>query len=147
MKIERVWAMPDSETFSIPPISSLLDRWRRGRLVIVDPFARNSVRATHRNDLDPDTKADSHMEAVAFCKKLATDGVRADAVLFDPPYSPRQISEAYRSVGLRVGMEGTQNARLYREVRDGLNSFLKLGGVAVSCGWNSAGFGKERGYE
>ena len=78
---------------------------------------------------------------------LGRDGVVADSVLFDPPYSPRQMSEVYKSVGLSRGMASTQNARLYREVRDGLGALLKPGGLALSFGWNSAGFGKKRGYE
>ena len=146
-KMNRMWAMPNTETFSIQPIADLLIRVLRGCSVIVDPFARNSEFAHYRNDLDLTTKAEYHMDAKDFCRRLIQEGVQADAVLFDPPYSPRQISEAYKSVGKAVSMEGTQNARLYREVRDGLDMLLSSGGIAISCGWNSVGFGKERGYE
>lgn len=69
-----------------------------------------------------------------------------DTVIFDPPYSPRQISECYQAVGKPVGMAETQNARLYKIVRDGLDAILKPGGTALSFGWNSGGFGKTRGY-
>jgi len=72
---------------------------------------------------------------------------RAEAVLFDPPYSPRQITEVYRSIGRTATMKDTQSGHLYREVRDVLDTLLVPGGIAVSFGWNSAGFGKERGYE
>ena len=146
MKMSRVWAMPSPSTFSIPPIAVLLSRWASGS-VIVDPFAGETTPATHTNDLNPERPAMYHMEAAAFCKVLAEDGVRADTVLFDPPYSPRQMSEVYAKVGLGGGMASTQNARLYKEVRDGLDALLKPGGIALSFGWNSAGFGKKRGYE
>lgn len=146
MKMSREWAMPSPETFSVPPIAFFVARYLTDCTAAVDPFARNSRLARYRNDLSPDTDATWHLEAAEFCKVLAGDGVVADAVLFDPPYSPRQMSEVYQKVGIR-GMESTQNARLYKEVRNGLDALLKTGGIALSFGWNSAGFGKERGYE
>jgi hypothetical protein len=87
------------------------------------------------------------MEAGDFCTALRADGVTADVVLFDPPYSPRQISECYKSVGLKVGMAETQNAALYKRVKDGLDALCKPGSLAVCCGWNSGGFGKTRNWE
>ena len=143
--MSRSWAMPSPQTFSIPPIADFISRWRVGRSV--DPFARNSGMADVTNDLNPETAAQYHMEAVAFCELLAERGEMFDTVIFDPPYSPRQISECYQAVGLPVGMRETQNARLYKAARDGLDAVLKPGGIALSFGWNSGGFGKTRGYE
>ena len=142
--ITRAWAMPDSETFDMPPIAAFLQRWHRPPSV--DPFARNSEWATYRNDLSPDTSAPDHMEAADYCAMLANRGVRAECVLFDPPYSPGQIVAVYQSVGLSKTASG-QNARFYREVRDALDRLLVPGGIALSFGWNSAGFGIERGYQ
>ena len=51
-RISRVWAMPSPDTFSIPPISDLLDRYLLGCLRVVDPFARESKRGQLTNDLD-----------------------------------------------------------------------------------------------
>ena len=138
--------MPNPSTFSIKPITRLLERWVVGP-VVVDPFSGGSAFGTHTNDLNPDREADFHLEAQAFCFNLALNSVVADTVLFDPPYSPRQMSEVYKRVGLSGGIRSTQNARLYKEVRDGLDVLLRPGGVAISFGWNSAGFGKTRGYE
>jgi hypothetical protein len=141
--ISRAWAMPSYATFNIAPISAFIDRWWADPSV--DPFARNSMRATYRNDLSPDTNADSHMDALAFCKSLPAKSVKL--VLFDPPYSPRQIVEVYQSIGpIQVMSETTQNAHLYRVVRDELDRLLMPGGIALSFGWNSAGFGTTRGY-
>lgn len=115
--------------------------------VSVDPFARNKRWATHTNDLDPATQAEHHLDAEAFCDFLATRKVEADLALFDPPYSPRQISEVYKSVGREVGMAGTQNGALYRRARDAMDKIVVPGGVVLSFGWNSAGMGIKRNYE
>ena len=140
----REFAMPNSETFSLAPVSRLLDRWINPGEIVVDPFSRNSKRATITNDLNPNTSADFHMLAEEF---VETVKVAADAVLFDPPYSPRQIAEVYQQIGRHCGKEDTQNARLYKRVKDGLDKILKPGGIAICCGWSSMGFGLKRGYE
>ena len=145
--MSRSWAMPNADTFSVGPIREFVERWTRdvpGAPCIVDPFARNSEVGSITNDLNPETAAMFHMDAVEFCQMLTT-GI-ADVVIFDPPYSPRQMAEVYQKVGV-TGMARSQNARLYREVRDGLDRILKPGGIALSFGWNSAGFGEKRGYE
>lgn len=147
MRLSREWAMPSAQTFTIAPIAALLRFWLQGCDVVIDPFARNSRIATHRNDLNPDTAAESHLPVEDFCAALAAQRVRADAVLFDPPYSPRQIAECYQAIGRAVSTEDTQNSALYRRVRDGLDALLKPHGIAISCGWNSAGFGEGRGYD
>ena len=148
MKFSREFAMPNRNTFSLLPVGSLLDRWLEGRGVIIDPFSGNSKQGTITNDLNSDTGAEFHLLADVFLDDLiGCGGIRADAVLFDPPYSPRQISECYKSVGLKVGMRETQNGRLYKSVKARLDSLLRPGGVAICCGWNSMGFGLKRGYE
>lgn len=145
VKFSREWAMPSANTFSIPPIQSLLLRLCSGG-VVVDPFARNATFGSITNDLNPNTCARYHMKAEDFSAMLVEKGVVADVVLFDPPYSPRQISECYQSVGMKAGMEDTQNGRLYRVVKDGLSKIVRPGGIAISFGWNSAGFGLKRGF-
>lgn len=140
----REWAMPNSETFSIRPIGEFVARYIRASTVSVDPFARNKALATHTNDLDPTTAAQHHMDAEDFLRTVAPP---CDLVLFDPPYSPRQISECYKSVGREVGMAGTQNGALYKRVRDAIDPILQPGGIVLSFGWNSNGMGKTRGYE
>lgn len=116
-------------------------------MVVVDPFARNSRVATLRNDMDPATAAEYKLDSREFCDLLIAQGTVADVVLFDPPYSPRQISELYKACGRAVTGKDTQNARLYKEVKDKLDGVLRPGGIAISCGWNSMGFGIGRGYE
>lgn len=138
--------MPDHETFSIPPIRDFVKRYLRDSKVGVDLFARNKHLVAYTNDLDPATIAESHMDAADYCRSLAVAGVLADIALFDPPYSPRQISECYKGVGMDVGMEGTQSS-FYTKVRDALHPLVREGGFVLSFGWNSGGMGVCRGYE
>ncbi len=146
MKFNRLWAMPNGDTFSIPPIAAFVQRYLKAARVSVDPFARNKRWATHTNDLNPDTQAEHHLDAEAFLNLMAERGVKADLVLFDPPYSPRQISECYKSIGLEVGMKETQSAILYQRVRDALAPILTPDAIVLSFGWNSVGMGKKHGF-
>lgn len=147
----RQFAMPSHETFSIKPISELLDFWTSPQMlgtdspIIVDPFARNSMRGTLRNDLNPSTKAQYHMEAREWLATLPD--ISAHVVLFDPPYSPRQISECYQNVGRKCSTEDTQSPRLYKSVKDELTRILMPLGVAICCGWNTMGLGLTRGFQ
>jgi len=147
MKFSRVWAMPNADTFSIRPIREFVNRYEMVADISVDPFSRNAEIATYTNDLDPSTQAQHHMDAEDFLRHTAAQGIRADLVIFDPPYSPRQISECYKQVGREAGMAGTQNGALYKRVRDAIDPLLKPGGIVLSFGWNSNGMGKVRGYE
>jgi hypothetical protein len=145
-QFRRVWAMPNGETFSVPPIGEFVRRYLVDGAVSVDPFARNRDWCTYTNDLDPLTSAQSHMDAEEFCLALGERGVVADVAIFDPPYSPRQIADCYRRVGLAVGQQETQSGLLYRRVRDALDRLVPIGGIVLSFGWQSTGMGRGRGY-
>lgn len=147
MQFKRVFAMPNAETFSIPPIAEFVQAFLVQSRISVDPFARNKTWATYTNDLDPTTSAQWHEDAETFCRILEAKGVRADLGIFDPPYSPRQIAECYKSIGLKVGTEETQNARLYKRCRDALDTLIVPGGIVLSFGWSSNGMGEGRGYD
>lgn len=143
----RVWAMPNGDTFSVPPIGDFVRRYLAVSKVSIDPFARNKRWATHTNDLNPATEAEHHMDAEKFLLKLAADGVKADLIIFDHPYSPRQISGCYKSVGLEVGMKETQSALLYQRVLDAIVPACTEDAVVLSFGWNSVGMGKRHDFE
>ena len=66
MKINRVWAMSNSHTFSISPIRELIDNYICCGDVIVDPFANDSTIGTITNDLNPKFDTDYHMGALDF---------------------------------------------------------------------------------
>jgi len=139
--------MPSHDTFSVSPIGRMVRRYLKDSRVSVDPFARNKRWATFTNDLNPTTKAEHHMDAEDFLNMLATQGVKADLVIFDPPYSPRQISECYKSIGLEVGMKETQSALLYQRVRDSIAKICAPESVVLSFGWNTVGMGKRHSFQ
>ncbi|GAH84253.1 unnamed protein product, partial [marine sediment metagenome] len=146
MKMARVWAMPTSDTFDCPPIGTLVKRFLGQSKVSIDPFARNKRWATYTNDLNPKTAAEYHMDVYAFLQMLLEKGIISDLLIFDPPYSPRQVKECYDSVGLKMGLEGGQRTHGWTKEKDTGNELLEVGGHVLSFGWNSQGMGKGRGF-
>lgn len=142
----RKWGMPTPDTFDCKPIGEFVERWMRNKLVSVDPFSRNKTFATHTNDINPETKSQYHMDAFDFLKMLEEKSIVADIVIFDPPFSPRQIKECYDGIGKKMGqMEAFRTH--WKPERDIINRILKTNGIILSFGWNSIGMGKKRGYE
>lgn len=139
--------MPNGDTFSVPPINDFVQSYLVNAKVSIDPFARNKRWATHTNDLNPDTQAEHHMDAEKFLLMLASQGVKSDLIIFDPPYSPRQISECYKSIGMEVGMKETQSALLYQRVRNAILPVCTEDAIVLSFGWNTVGMGKKHGFE
>lgn len=58
------------------------------------------------NDLNPEYDTDYHMDALDFLKMFEDDSV--DGVLYDPPFSPRQVSECYKNFGYEVTQDTTK---------------------------------------
>jgi len=143
MRFDRQWAMPSKHTFTIKPIQELLGQEMVGD-VWADPFSGWNSPAMHTNDLNPNAPTTHHLEAGEFAA-LMPDGL--DGVLFDPPYSPAQISRSYKGFGRKVTMQDTQNGALYARVKDLLAPRIKPNGVAICFGWNSGGFGIKRGFQ
>lgn len=137
--------MPSHDTFSVKPIRELISR-HITEGVWVDPFSRNSPfrRLCITNDLSDEVDADFHLEAMDFLKKFEDHSV--DGVLFDPPYSPRQISECYKSLGRDVHFSDTQSS-FYGDRKKEVARIIKRGGKALSFAWNSGGIGKSNGFE
>ena len=142
MKITRAWAMPDKQTFSIEPIGNLVRRWLKGNSI--DPFANSCKLASVTNDIDPQYETHYHMDALEFLKETATNGI--DSVLFDPPYSPRQVSEVYKSLDMSVNMQTTQSS-FWGDIKREIARVVKHNGIVITCGWNSGGIGEQYGFE
>jgi hypothetical protein len=136
MNFTRVWAMPSADTFDITPIGDMVRRYLRQSTVSVDPFARNKRWATYTNDLNPDTAAEYHLDAVEFLKMLVTKGVKADLIILDPPYSMHQQTVTYGQTK-QIALTAVYNLA---------SELLTVGGFALTFGFNSNGLGKERGY-
>lgn len=134
--------MPNKNTFSIKPIRKLIDKYAFGK--IIDPFANSNKIATITNDLDPQYDTDYHMDATDFLKMFDDNSV--DTVLYDSPFSPRQVSECYKKLGKTVNMETTQ-ASYWSKQKEQIGRIVKKGGIVITCGWNSGGIGKKYGFE
>lgn len=134
--------MPNSNTFKIKPVKELISRYAYGE--IIDPFANSSNLATITNDLDPQYNTDFHMDALDFLKMFGRESV--DTVLYDPPFSPRQVSECYKKLGKTVNKQTTQTS-YWSKQKNQIGRIVKHGGVVISCGWNSGGIGKKYGFE
>jgi hypothetical protein len=146
MKFRREWAMPNSDTFDVKPIGEFVRYWLSHSKVSVDPFARNKRWATHTNDLNPATEAEHHMEAIAFLEKLANDGVTADLVIVDPPYSPRQVKECYDGIGIKMKQTDALRGAYHKKLKEQILRVLSPGGSVLTFGWNSTGMGKTLGF-
>ena len=141
--IERVWAMPNKNTFEIKPIHELiLDELTDG--LWIDPFANRNKLATVTNDLSLEFDTDYHLDALDFMKLFENDSV--EGVLYDPPYSPRQVSECYNNVGYDVTWDTTK-ASFWGNHKREISRIVKLGGKVITFGWNSGGIGYKYGFE
>lgn len=134
--------MPNKLTFTIKPIKEIVERYITG--TVIDPFCNQSEYGNITNDLNPEFDTDYHLDALDFLKLI--DGNSADVVLYDPPYSLRQVSECYKGFGIQVTQETTQSSWRARHL-DEIARILKPGGNALCFGWNSNGVGKKRGME
>lgn len=135
--------MPNRNTFSIPAIREIIrDYWIEG--VSIDPFANAARLATITNDIDPQYDTDYHMDATDFLTQFSDGSV--DLVLYDPPFSSRQVSECYRRLGQSVNMETTQNS-YWRKHKEQISRIVRPGGIVFSFGWNSGGIGRKYGFE
>lgn len=134
--------MPNSRTFNIKAISSIIEKYAHG--CIIDSFANNSKIATITNDIDTQFETTYHMDAIDFLNMFAPNSI--DTVLYDPPYSPRQVSECYKKLGITVNMQTTQ-ASYWSKQKEAISRIVKKDGIVITCGWNSGGIGKKYGFE
>lgn len=141
----RRWAMPNSSTFDIPPIGQFVRKYLTG--ISIDPYARNKRWATYTNDLNLNTEAEYHMDAIDFLDMLGKRGVQADTVIIDPPYSPRQVKECYDSIGHKMQQGDALLGAIRKQLKNRIVSVLKPGGVVLHFGWNSVGMGRTLGFE
>ena len=137
--------MPNKNTFDIKPIYELIGKYlKQGKWI--DPFARGSRfnnLCVATNDLNHEMDTTHNMEALEFLKTFDSESV--DGVLFDPPYSPRQIMECYNQVGKKVHIEDTQIS-FYSDRKREAARIVKPDGIIICCGWNSGGIGKKHGF-
>lgn len=144
IRIERIWSMPNKNTFEITPIKALIQEEVDLNDFWIDPFANRNKFATVTNDLSLEYDTDYHLDALDFLK-IFEDG-SVDGVLYDPPYSPRQVSECYNDVGYNVTWDTTK-ASFWGNHKREISRIVKLGGKVITFGWNSGGIGYKYGFE
>jgi hypothetical protein len=140
----RVWEMPNKNTFDVKCIGNFVKKYIKDKEVTIDPFSNKSRLAKITNDLDPDMNCDYCMDALEFLQQFSDNSI--DLVLFDPPFSSRQISECYKRLGRSVNMETTQSS-FWSKLKNEISRITKKDGVVLCFGWNSNGIGKTRGFE
>ena len=146
MEMKKVWAMPSRWTFTIKPIKELLaeevisgQRW-------IDPFAGQNSPANCTNDINPESNAEYHEDALEFLRKQSDDEeFMFDGALFDPPYSPTQAKRCYDALKLKLKQSQTRK-EYWARCLDELSRIIKPGGKLICFGWNSNGAGKGRGF-
>ncbi len=116
--------MPSHQTFTIKPVKKLLER-TFGADEFVDPFPFPF-------------KAD----ALEYLKSFDSQSVKS--LVFDPPYSLRQLKEMYNNQGQSLSQHDSQ--RYYADIRDEIARITSVGAKVVSFGWQSIGIGKKRGF-
>lgn len=140
MKITRKFANPSADTFDVPVIGEFVKSYLRNSKVSIDPFARNKRWATYTNDLNPVTGAEYHLPALDFLKELCRKGIKADLVIFDPPYTRRQVKEVYEGIGLGFTNNDSQYFSLnWKDEREIINEILTIDGIVLSFGYHSNG--------
>lgn len=154
MEINKKWAMPNSKTFKIKPIKELIIKYVNllHRPIIVDPFANECSIHEHlpnesiyiSNDLDTQYNTEYHFDALEFLKKFEDKSV--DIVLYDPPYSARQVSECYKKLDRTVTTQDT-SSKPFANYKKEISRILKPNGMCISFMWNTNGIGKNLGMQ
>lgn len=147
MELTREWAMPNSNTFDVLPILHFVKKYLLLSHISVDPYARNKRWATYSNDLNPNTHAEYHMDAIDFLFYLGTKDIRADLIILDPPYSPRQVMECYNAIGIKMRQSEAMLGATRKTLKKAINGVITNTGRVLTFGWNSSGMGKGAGYE
>lgn len=147
MIFSRKWSMPSPQTFLMKPIGEFVKRYLANSKISIDPSARNCEWFTYTNDINPNTKAKSHLDAVVFLKELQKQNITCDLLILDLPWTCRQISECYKEIGIKVTQKHTQIASFYKEVKNEADKLVQKNGIVLSFCYNSVGMGIKRGYE
>ncbi len=145
MIISRVFGKLSQWTFTIPPIRAFVLRYAGDGRGWAEPFrGKNTIPVEFTNDHNPEREALKHLEAVDFARDFTPASLKG--VIFDPPFSYRQISEHYRLLGKKATAKDT-SFNFYHRVHKEFAPKVKEGGIVLSFGWNSNGFGKSLGFE
>jgi hypothetical protein len=122
-RIERAWAMPQSDVTCIPAINQLLVE-EFGDRTVTDPFYPNAV-----------------FYAPEQLRGLYDNS--QEAVLFRPPTTFRQAERYIKE----HGMKWDGRSSWWSDMKDEVARITQLGGVVISVGWDSNGLGIGREFQ
>jgi DNA modification methylase len=144
MKFEYKFSMPNHLTFEMIPVRKLLSELLPlNDKIIIDPFSNRKHKfASITNDIDKSKQTHYNMCALQFLKLFESGSV--DVVLFDPPYSLRQLKEVYSGIGQSLSHSHTTT--FFRDIKDEIKRVVKPGGLVYSFGWSSVGMGNNRNF-
>jgi hypothetical protein len=140
--ISRAWAMPNAFTFTIEPIAQLVKKYVGDGVGWIDPFAGENSPADITNDLNPERPTTFHLDALEFLR-MQGEGVKG--VLYDPPYSITQARQMYDDFG--GDKFDPSSMQYWGDCKKEIARIVRMGGMAICCGWNSNGVGKNRGFK
>mgnify|MGYP003660176227 CR=1 FL=1 len=126
MLIQRLWSMPNHETFKISCVKQILKDELNDEYL--DPFPLSQGRFLK-------------IDALELLKKIKSNSV--EKIVLDPPYSQRQLKEMYKNIGFSYDM----NNSYWAKIKDEVKRVAMLGSLVLSFGWNSNGIGKNRGFK
>ena len=98
---------------------------------VADPFARNCQIGTHTNDIDPDTDAEDHQDALEWL--MRQEDQYFDSVIFDPPFSAIMAERKYEAGHVNIYTVPGYVSRCFKEI----TRILKPGGKVLKLGFNS----------
>ena len=122
------WDMPNHKTFEIKAILEFIIlhcgiNWKKD---CIDPFP-----FPFKED------------ALQFLRRLPIASVLK--LLFDPPYSQRQLFEMYKKAGLAYNHP--KNNAYWSLCKKEIARVMKPGGTVLTFGWTGAGIGKTYGFK
>ena len=144
IRIDRIWSMPNKNTFEIAPIRALLAEEVDSSNLWIDPFANQNKWASITNDLNPEYDAEFPYRRARLFENVQGRFRRRRSLR--PPFSPRQVSECYKGVGVNVTQESTRSSFWSNQKKE-ISRIVKPGGKVISFGWNSGGIGRKYGFE
>ena len=116
--------MPNHQTFDIKPIKE---------------FIKENIGSDYVDPFPYPYKQD----AIEYLKTI--DDLSINDLVFDPPYSQRQLKEMYSSNGL--AFNHPMNNSYWSNCRKEISRIIKPGGKVISFGWNSNGIGKKYNFQ
>ena len=116
--------MPNHRTFEIKPIQE---------------FIKENVGSDYIDPFPYPFKED----AITFLKKIKTNSKLS--LVFDPPYSQRQLKEMYHKNGL--SLDHPMNNSYWTNCKKEIARIIKPKGKVISFGWNSGGIGKKNNFK